>query len=249
MVELDAVFHALAHQVRRSMLRRLATGELTIGELAEPLQMSLAAASKHVKVLELAGLVGRTVDGRRHVCRLEPRPLSEATAWLLFYEEFRDARLPALRTLPAVHREMILPAAAHPVYRAWLTPDVLRQWLAPGPYECVRAEVDERVGGHFRIWHSTGGEPAGGFEAEILDLAPDRRIAWRWGFVGPDRSAGGFDSLLTVTLEDTADGGTHLILRHERLDDLAAAMPEVAAGVGAGWNGALEKLTSALKVN
>jgi DNA-binding transcriptional ArsR family regulator len=95
--ELDAVFHALAHEARRSMLRRLAAGELTVGELAAPLHMSLAAASKHIKVLEQAGLVERTVDGRRHVCRLQPRPLSDATAWLLFYEEFWDARLAALR--------------------------------------------------------------------------------------------------------------------------------------------------------
>ena len=96
---LDGVFHALAHDARRTMLRRLAAGELTVGELAAPLRMSLAAASKHIKVLEQAGLVRRTIDGRRHVCRLEPRPLSEATAWLLFYEEFWDARLAALREI------------------------------------------------------------------------------------------------------------------------------------------------------
>jgi DNA-binding transcriptional ArsR family regulator len=97
MVELDGVFHALAHDARRSMLRRLAGGGLTVGELAEPLEMSLAAAAKHVKVLEQAGLVRRTIYGRRHVCRLEPRPLSDAAAWLLFYEEFWDARLTARR--------------------------------------------------------------------------------------------------------------------------------------------------------
>jgi DNA-binding transcriptional ArsR family regulator len=95
--DLDGVFHALAHEARRSMLRRLSGGELTVGELADPLAMSLAAASKHVKVLEQAGLVRRTVDGRRHVCRLEPRPLADATAWLRFYEEFWDTRLDALR--------------------------------------------------------------------------------------------------------------------------------------------------------
>jgi DNA-binding transcriptional ArsR family regulator len=95
--DLDGVFHALAHDARRTMLRRLAGGELTVGELAEPLSMSLAAASKHVKVLEVAGLVRRTVAGRRHVCRLEPRPLAGATAWLRFYEEFWDTRLEALR--------------------------------------------------------------------------------------------------------------------------------------------------------
>src|SRR3954447_16025581 len=97
---MDAVFHALAHGVRRDMLGRLADGELTVGELAEPLTMSLAAASKHVKVLETAGLVQRTVAGRRHVCRLEPGPLASATAWLRFYERFWDERLARPRRRP-----------------------------------------------------------------------------------------------------------------------------------------------------
>ncbi|HLM49017.1 MAG TPA: metalloregulator ArsR/SmtB family transcription factor, partial [Solirubrobacteraceae bacterium] len=64
---MDAVFHALAHGARREMIGRLSDGALTVGELAAPLTMSLAAASKHVKVLEHAGLVRRTIDGRRHV--------------------------------------------------------------------------------------------------------------------------------------------------------------------------------------
>ncbi len=93
------VFHALAHEARREMLGRLASGELTVGELARPLAMSLAAASKHVKVLERAGLVHRTVDGRRHVCRLEPGPLASAAAWLRFYERFWSERLDALEDL------------------------------------------------------------------------------------------------------------------------------------------------------
>lgn len=93
---MDAVFHALAHGARRDMLGRLADRELTVGELAEPLTMSLAAASKHVKVLEHAGLVQRTVDGRRHVCRIEPGPLATAAGWLRHYERFWSDRLDAL---------------------------------------------------------------------------------------------------------------------------------------------------------
>lgn len=95
-VEMDGVFHALAHGARRDMLGRLAQGELTVGELAEPLEMSLAGASKHVKVLEQAGLVRRTIEGRRHVCRLEPGPLGSASAWLRFYERHWQERLDAL---------------------------------------------------------------------------------------------------------------------------------------------------------
>lgn len=83
---MDRVFGALSHEVRRAMVGKLAAGALTIGELAEPLPMSLEAASKHVRVLERAGLVDRTIDGRRHVCRLEPGPLASAAAWLHFYE-------------------------------------------------------------------------------------------------------------------------------------------------------------------
>ncbi len=78
----DDVFHALAHRARRQMLGRLAAGDLTVGELAEPLTMTLAAASKHIKVLERAGLVHRMVDGRRHVCRLQRARLASAAAWL-----------------------------------------------------------------------------------------------------------------------------------------------------------------------
>jgi DNA-binding transcriptional ArsR family regulator len=97
--EMDAVFHALAHGARRDMLGRLSESELTVGELAGPLTMSLAAASKHIKVLERAGLVGRTVDGRRHVCRLVPAPLASASVWLRFYERHWEGRLDALEAL------------------------------------------------------------------------------------------------------------------------------------------------------
>jgi DNA-binding transcriptional ArsR family regulator len=97
--EMDAVFHALAHGARRDMLARLADGELTVGDLAEPLTMSLAAASKHIKVLERAGLVRRTVDGRRHVCRLEVTPLASASAWIQFYERHWNEHLDALEAM------------------------------------------------------------------------------------------------------------------------------------------------------
>lgn len=96
---MDAIFHALASGARRDILRRLADDELTVGQLAAPLPMSLAAASKHVQVLERAGLIRRTVVGRQHVCRLQPVPLASALAWLRFYERFWNERLDALQAL------------------------------------------------------------------------------------------------------------------------------------------------------
>ena len=96
---MDDVFHALASDARRDMVRRLAGGDLTVGQLAAPLAMSLAAASKHVRVLERAGLVRRTVDGRRHICRLDPAPLAAAHEWLGFYQTFWAERLDTLQAM------------------------------------------------------------------------------------------------------------------------------------------------------
>ncbi|RCV90135.1 ArsR/SmtB family transcription factor [Billgrantia montanilacus] len=93
---LDGVFHALADPTRRRLLERLAAGERKVGELAEPFPMSLAAVSKHVRVLEQAGLVERRIEGRAHYCRLQPQPLAAAEQWLSFYESFWNQRLNAL---------------------------------------------------------------------------------------------------------------------------------------------------------
>jgi DNA-binding transcriptional ArsR family regulator len=93
---LDAVFHALADSTRRTMLQLLSHGECSVGELGAPFRMSFAGASKHVKTLERAGLVSRTVQGRAHVCRLEPAALAAADAWLRYYEGFWNNRLDAL---------------------------------------------------------------------------------------------------------------------------------------------------------
>jgi DNA-binding transcriptional ArsR family regulator len=96
---LDRVFHALADRTRREILRSLAAGERNIGTLAAPHRMSFAAASKHVKVLESAGLVRRRVVGRSHLCRLEPKPLAAADAWLRHYEHFWHTGLERLEAL------------------------------------------------------------------------------------------------------------------------------------------------------
>lgn len=97
--QLDAVFHALGDATRRQMLQDLARGERTVSQLAEPFDMSLAAASKHIKALEGAGLIHREVQGRTHVCRLAAEPLSAAHQWLQFYERFWTTRLDELERL------------------------------------------------------------------------------------------------------------------------------------------------------
>jgi DNA-binding transcriptional ArsR family regulator len=96
---MDAIFHALGDATRRQMLRDLAKGERTVSQLAEPFAMSLAAASKHIKTLESAGLIRRDVRGRTHHCHLDPGPLATAHQWLSFYERFWTQRLDVLELL------------------------------------------------------------------------------------------------------------------------------------------------------
>jgi DNA-binding transcriptional ArsR family regulator len=93
---LDYLFGALSDRTRRKMVARLARAPATIGELAEPFAMSLPAVSKHVRVLERAGLVRRTIDGRIHRCALERKRLKDATEWIERYTSFWDETLGAL---------------------------------------------------------------------------------------------------------------------------------------------------------
>ena len=93
---LDTTFRALADPTRRGMLANLALGAKSIGELAEPFDMSFAGASKHVKVLEDAGLIARRKQGRTHFISLEARPLEEAERWLRQWEKFWTIRLDRL---------------------------------------------------------------------------------------------------------------------------------------------------------
>ena len=93
---LDAVFHALCDRTRRALLARLADRPGKITELAKPFDMSLPAVSRHIRVLETAGLVARSVDGRVHECSLAAAPLKTAEAWLIHYRRFWQDNLAAL---------------------------------------------------------------------------------------------------------------------------------------------------------
>jgi DNA-binding transcriptional ArsR family regulator len=96
---LDATFRALADPTRRGMLASLALGDKSIGELAEPFAMTFAGASKHVKVLEDAGLIARRKLGRTHLISIETRPLEEAQRWLKQWEKFWNVRLDRLEAM------------------------------------------------------------------------------------------------------------------------------------------------------
>ena len=96
---LDRLFHALSDQTRRGILNSLANGESTVGELAKPYKISLAAVSKHLGVLEAAGLIDRTRVGSFQIVNLRAESLMSANEWLSYYEKFWDHKLDALQDL------------------------------------------------------------------------------------------------------------------------------------------------------
>ena len=93
---LDLTFSALGDSTRRAILARLALGDASVGELAAPFEMSLPAVSKHLKVLERAGLLARDKQGRVHRCRLDPEPMRQAEVWIGHYRRFWEERFDAL---------------------------------------------------------------------------------------------------------------------------------------------------------
>jgi DNA-binding transcriptional ArsR family regulator len=98
-VQLDAIFAALADPTRRAILSRLASGEASVNELAEPFDMSQPAISKHLRVLENAGLVSRGQDAQRRPRRLEAKPLAVASEWLERYRKYWEANYERLDAL------------------------------------------------------------------------------------------------------------------------------------------------------
>lgn len=115
---LDDLFRALADPTRRAMLHDLAAGPRTVGELAAPFDITLAGVSKHIQVLERAGLLRREVSGRVHTCRLDAGPLHMGAEWLRHYERFWNQRLDALEALLATDAAApATPAAAPPAAR------------------------------------------------------------------------------------------------------------------------------------
>jgi uncharacterized protein YndB with AHSA1/START domain len=130
---------------------------------------------------------------------------------------------------PAARVQRTLPFPRERVYRAWLDPDTMVRWFVDPRFTDGRAEVDERVGGDYRIFQvDPEGDMTGGSENRIVELVPNERIVISWRFAEP------------------RPGETELTVVHEQLDELAAAMPDVAGEVENGWNNTLDRLAPVL---
>ena len=175
---LDATFAALADGTRRAILRRLAAGEASVNEIAEPFNLSQPTISKHLKVLERAGLIARGHDAQRRPRRLLLPPLEDATAWLRGYRNPGTLQL----TTPG-EREIVLKRLfAFPrrwVFDAFTKPELLKRWLFGVPdASLIACRVALKAGDAFRyVWRNPDGTKIGMSGVCLEFKRPDRLVA------------------------------------------------------------------------
>jgi len=148
--------------------------------------------------------------------------------------------------IDVVRLERTLHAPPDAVFRAFLDPALLRQWIAPDELSIDRVIVDPRVGGRVEVWHSMNGVSSGRFEGCFLKIDPPRELVYRWAFVGTEPEKGEFfDTLVTVRLRPAPWGQTHISVVHEKLEELYRGARNVYVRLLPGWTNCLEKLERA----
>lgn len=148
----------------------------------------------------------------------------------------------------AIRIERILHAAPERVFRAFLDPDLMRQWITPDDLDVDRITVDPRVEGRVEVWHSRHGVSTGKFEGRFVKIDPPRELVYHWAFVGTEPEKGEyFDTLVTVQLRAGRDGQTQVSVVHERLAELRRGAPHVHQALVPGWENCLEKLDRAVR--
>ena len=262
---LSSTFAALADPTRRAILARLAAGETTVTALAEPFTMSLPGVSKHLKVLERAGLITRGRHAQWRPCRLDAGPLREVDAWLDRYRRFwtesfdrlddhlatveeKDKFMSAnegagnAATGKAEHELVITRVFDRPravVFRAWTNPEQVTQWWGPHGFTNPVCQLDVRPGGAIRI-HMRGPDgtvyPMTGRYLEVVEA--ERLVFMSAALDGDGNPL--FEVLNTVTFSER-DGQTTMTYRAAIVTSTAAA-PPFLAGMEIGWTQSLERL-------
>ena len=147
----------------------------------------------------------------------------------------------------AIRIERILHAPPDRVFRAFLEPGLMRQWVTPDDLDLDRITLEARVGGLIQVWHSRRGVATGRFEGRFVRIDPPRELVYHWAFVGTEPEKGEyFDTLVTIQLRPWGDGDTQITVLHERLAELRAGAPQVFPRLAAGWENCLDKLDRTL---
>lgn len=148
----------------------------------------------------------------------------------------------------AIRIERILHAPPERVFRAFLDPDLIRQWMTPDDLEIDRVTVDARVDGRVDVWHSRDGVSTGKFEGRFVKIDPPRELVYHWAFVGTEPEKGEyFDTLVNIQLRPWRDGQTHVTVVHERLAELRRGAPDVHQRLVPGWEYCLDQLERAVR--
>lgn len=151
------------------------------------------------------------------------------------------------RPAVAVRLEQTLHAPPERVFRAFLDPVLIRQWMVPDDLTVEEVTVEPKVGGRIEIWHSRDGASTGRFVGYFLKIDPPRELVYRWAFVGTEPDKGEyFDTLVTVRLRPVLGGQTLISVVHEELAALQQGAPHVYARLVPGWRNCLGKLEGAL---
>lgn len=221
--DLDLIFHAMADATRRQLLQRIMEQSTTVLKLAEPFKMSLNAISKHLKVLEKAGLVTRSKRGREHYFSFNPQSLDPATALIFQLKQGWEERLNALddfltnqKKEPPVNPaklvvKKLINASCAEVFEAWQNPELMSKWFYPNrPGWRAVTTIDFKVGGHYRNemineW-GTGFAHTGTYK----EIVPNKKIVFTWN------SHAVKDTLVTVELQPKGNR-TELTVTHDLL--------------------------------
>jgi uncharacterized protein YndB with AHSA1/START domain len=244
-------FKALAHPLRRDIVERLSGGPATVAEVTRGFDVSKPTISRHLKMLEEAGVVSRVIVGRNHRLELDPRTLAETADWIetqrarwerLFdvvgeYLEERGNEEMTERREFELRIERTFDAPAEEVFDAWTSPEVLRRWFHSDPdWSTPTAEVDLQVGGKVRVAmrETDGTEHAMGGEFTLIDRP--HRLVMTWTFdEWPEKQQ-------MIELEFTERGGrTTVVLINSGIDTEQHRDDQQG-----GWKGCLDSLERAL---
>lgn len=253
---LSLTLSALADPTRRAIVARLGTGEATVSQLAEPFDMSFPAISRHLKVLERAGLVEQGRDAQFRPRRLKAEPLRDLAAWLEDYRRHWDRSLDHLDaylkdiqkrrkqmnaqlkadTRPELTIRRSFDAPRSLVFEMWTDGEHLKRWCCPTGFTIPFSEGDIRPGGRFRsCMRSPEGEDhwLGGTYVEIV---PDEKIAFTHAWQDADGNAE-HETLVTITLTEAAPGKTSLTLHQAFFLNTASRDGHLS-----GWQETLDQL-------
>lgn len=258
-VGLDDVFAALAHPIRRAIIERLAEGECTVGELAEPHHVSPPAISQHLRVLEEAGLLAQTPTGRVRRCALKGAPLSAAFSWIVQYRIFWEDMLDGIaekvegrgsimtatkaKTKTTTKAETgtvrltrVFKAPRERVFNAFLDPDAVAKWIPPNGYTAHVHRWEPKVGGSYRMsFASLDKTDTHFFGGKYLEIKPYARLHYTDVFESDDPAMQG-EITVTVTFKEVR-GGTEVKI-------VQAGLPKIIPLKNAimGWTQSLENL-------